>query len=119
MGVSGQRHDPSALTSGKKSGTHLTGRSTGLEAGLDTEAKEKSFASNRNQTPLVQCVVKPLYLLRAISGTCNYYSTKSVFDYAFFNENPSQCLQDFFPQKMDFSVCSMHAISAINFHLNL
>jgi hypothetical protein len=79
MGVSGQRHDPSALTSGKKTGTHLTRRWMGLEAGLDTEAK-KSFASNRNQTPLVQSVVKTLYLLRAISGTCNYYSAKSVLD---------------------------------------
>jgi hypothetical protein len=42
MGVSGQRHAPSALCLGERTpGTHCTGGWVGLRAGLDTEARVK------------------------------------------------------------------------------
>jgi hypothetical protein len=58
MGVSAQRHTPAALYPVKYPGTHRTGGSVGLRAGLDTEATEKSFVSAEDRTPIVQSVVR-------------------------------------------------------------
>jgi hypothetical protein len=45
-GVSGQRHAPAALYPRERApGTHWTGGWVGLRAGLDTEARGKSFTS--------------------------------------------------------------------------
>jgi hypothetical protein len=59
MGVTGQRHAPAALYPRERTpGTHWIGDWVGLRAGLDTEAKGKSFASSRDRTPVVQSVVR-------------------------------------------------------------
>jgi hypothetical protein len=62
MGVSGQRHAPAALCSGKRTpDTHCTGGWVGLRAGLDTQAREKVFRLCRGSNldgPVVQSVVR-------------------------------------------------------------
>jgi hypothetical protein len=59
MVVSGQRHALAALyPRGRTPDTHWIGGWVGLKAGLDTEVKEKSFASAEDQTPFVQSVVR-------------------------------------------------------------
>jgi hypothetical protein len=62
MGVSGQRHAPAALyPRGKDPGTHCTGGLVGPRAGLDTEAREKSFRLCRESNvdgPVVQPVAR-------------------------------------------------------------
>jgi hypothetical protein len=55
--VSDQRHAAAALYPRKKSpGAHCAGGWAGLTAGLDTEARGKSFAGDR--TPVVQFIVR-------------------------------------------------------------
>jgi len=59
MGVSGQRHAPAALYPRERTpGTHWIGGWVGLRAGLDTEARGKSFASAGDRTLVVQSVVR-------------------------------------------------------------
>jgi hypothetical protein len=59
MRVSDQRHAPAALyTQEWTPGTHWIGGCVGLRAGLDTEGREKTFASAGNRTPVVQSVVR-------------------------------------------------------------
>jgi hypothetical protein len=59
MAVSGQRHAPAALYPWERTqGTHWIGGWVGLRAGLDTEAKRKSFAPVGDRTPVVQSVVR-------------------------------------------------------------
>jgi hypothetical protein len=51
IGVSGQQHAPAELYHQRKDhGTHWIGR-VGLTAGLETEAKRKSFAPAVDRTP--------------------------------------------------------------------
>jgi hypothetical protein len=64
MGVSGQRHDPTALCPGERTpDTHCTGGWVGLRAGLDTEVRGKILCpcrgSNPNR-PVVQSVVRTI-----------------------------------------------------------
>jgi hypothetical protein len=59
MGVNGERHAPAALyPPGENPGTHWIRGWMGLRAGLDTEAREKSFTSTGDWTPIVQSVVR-------------------------------------------------------------
>jgi hypothetical protein len=55
MGVSGQCHAPAAKD---PAGTHWIGVWVGHRAGLDTEARGKSFASAGDRTVVVQSVVR-------------------------------------------------------------
>jgi hypothetical protein len=55
----GQRHASAALYPRERTpGAHLIGGLVGLRAGLDTEARGKSFASAGDRTSVVQSVVR-------------------------------------------------------------
>jgi hypothetical protein len=57
-GVSGQRHAPAAIYSRERTpDTHWIGGWVGLRPSLDTEAREKSFASAGDRNLVVQSVV--------------------------------------------------------------
>jgi hypothetical protein len=62
MGVSGQRHAPTAFSPGEGTpGTQRTGGCVGPRAGLDTEDREKILCPRRGSNsdhPVVQPVVK-------------------------------------------------------------
>jgi hypothetical protein len=62
MGVSGQRHAPTALYPRERTpGTHWTGGWVGPRAGLDTEAREKILCPNRGSNldrPVAQSVAR-------------------------------------------------------------
>jgi hypothetical protein len=58
-GVSCQRHAPAEFYPRERNpGTHWIGGWVDLRAGLDAEAKEKSFAPVWGRTPVVQSVVR-------------------------------------------------------------
>jgi hypothetical protein len=57
MWVSGQRHAPAAQRDRTHS-THYTGSWVDPRAGLDREAREKSFASAGDRISIVQSVVR-------------------------------------------------------------
>jgi hypothetical protein len=58
-GLSGQHHAPAVLYPQEWTpGTHFIGGWVGPRAGLDTEDRKKSFAPARDQTPVVQSIVR-------------------------------------------------------------
>jgi hypothetical protein len=58
-GVSRQHHHPAALyAQGLTPGTHCIGVWVGLRTGLKTEAREKFFGHAKDETVVVQSVVR-------------------------------------------------------------
>jgi hypothetical protein len=59
MEVSVQHHDPAKLhPHGKNPHAHWTGGRVGTRAGLDEEARGKILSPVRDQTPVIQSIVR-------------------------------------------------------------
>jgi hypothetical protein len=79
MGVSGQRHTPTAIYPGERTpGTHCTGGWVGLRAGPDTEKNPLPCRGSNPDRPVVQSVVRHYTDWATLAPTCPMeYKVKS------------------------------------------